>query len=77
MAKLKPRLALILFAGAALLAASWPHTSHATLTIKITQGLEGAQPIAIVPFGLQQGSQQHEGSQHPPQPPPQPSTTLL
>ena len=56
-AKLKSRLALILFAGAALIAASWPHTSHATLTIKITQGLEGAQPIAIVPFGLQQGSQ--------------------
>jgi TolB protein len=47
----------MLFAGAALIAASWPHTSHATLTIKITQGLEGAQPIAIVPFGLQQGSQ--------------------
>lgn len=57
-AKLKSRLALISFAGAALIAASWPHTSHATLTIKITQGLEGAQPIAIVPFGLQQGSQQ-------------------
>ena len=56
-AKLKLRLALMLFAGAALIAASWPHTSHATLTIKITQGLEGAQPIAIVPFGLQQGSQ--------------------
>lgn len=56
-AKLKSRLALISFAGAALIAASWPHTSHATLTIKITQGLEGAQPIAIVPFGLQQGSQ--------------------
>ena len=56
-AKLKSRLALILFAGAALIAVSWPHTSHATLTIKITQGLEGAQPIAIVPFGLQQGSQ--------------------
>jgi TolB protein len=57
-AKLKSRLALISFAGAALIAAAWPHTSHATLTIKITQGLEGAQPIAIVPFGLQQGSQQ-------------------
>lgn len=57
-AKLKSRLALISVAGAALIAAAWPHTSHATLTIKITQGLEGAQPIAIVPFGLQQGSQQ-------------------
>ena len=31
--------------------------SHGTLTIKITQGLEGAQPIAIVPFGVDGGAQ--------------------
>lgn len=56
-AKLKLRLAPLLIPGAVLLAASWSHTSSATLTIKITQGIEGAQPIAIVPFGLQPGSQ--------------------
>lgn len=55
--KLNPRLALMLIAGAALLAASWPRPSDATLTIKITQGIEGAQPIAIVPFGVPPGSQ--------------------
>jgi TolB protein len=43
-------------AGAAFLAASWPDTGNATLTIKITQGIEGAQPIAIVPFGVKPGS---------------------
>ena len=57
-AKLNRRLAPLLFAGCAFLAAPWAHaTSHAVLTIKITQGIEGAQPIAIVPFGLQPGSQ--------------------
>jgi len=55
--KLNHRLAPFLVVGAALLAASWSHTSYAELTIKITQGIEGAQPIAIVPFGLQPGSQ--------------------
>jgi TolB protein len=51
------RLALALLACAALFATSWPDTTHAVLTIKITQGIEGAQPIAIVPFGLQPGAQ--------------------
>jgi len=55
-AKLNFRMAPFLIAGAALLAASWAQTSHATLTIRITQGIEGAQPIAIVPFGVQSGS---------------------
>lgn len=54
--KLNLPMALILIAGAALLAAFWSQTGHATLTIKITQGIEGAQPIAIVPFGVQPGS---------------------
>ena len=57
MTMLDRRLVLILIAGATLMAASWPHPSHAILTIKITQGLEGAQPIAIVPFGVQAGAQ--------------------
>ena len=56
-ATLNRRLVSFLIAGAALIAASWSHASHATLTIKITQGLEGAQPIAIVPFGFQAGAQ--------------------
>ncbi len=52
------RLAPILIATSALLATPWAHaTSHSVLTIRITQGIEGAQPIAIVPFGLQPGSQ--------------------
>ena len=55
--KLNSRLALTLIAGAALLAASWPGPGYAILTIKITQGIEGAQPIAIVPFGVAAGSQ--------------------
>ncbi len=55
-AKLKLRLTPIVIAGAAFLAASWPDTGNATLTIKITQGIEGAQPIAIVPFGVKPGS---------------------
>jgi TolB protein len=50
------RMTPILIAGTALLAVFWSQTSHATLTIKITQGIEGAQPIAIVPFGVQAGS---------------------
>ena len=61
------RLAPFLVVGAALLAASWSHTSYAELTIKITQGIEGAQPIAIVPFGVQPGSQ----------PPPQDLATII
>jgi TolB protein len=55
-AKLKYRLAPLLIAGAALLSAFWPHAGNATLTIKITQGIEGAQPIAIVPFGSKPGA---------------------
>lgn len=55
-AKLKLRLTPIVIAGAAFFAASWPGASNATLTIKITQGIEGAQPIAIVPFGVKPGS---------------------
>jgi len=66
-AKMNRRLAPILIAGAALLAASWSHTSHAELIIKITQGIEGAQPIAIVPFGVRPGSQ----------PPPQNIATII
>lgn len=31
-----------------------PVTGHAQLTVRITQGLEGAQPIAVVPFGFDQ-----------------------
>lgn len=54
--KMNRRLAPLLVACAVLLAASWPDTSHATLTIRITQGIEGAQPIAIVPFALGPGS---------------------
>jgi TolB protein len=54
--KLNRRLAPLLIAYAALLAASWPDTSYATLTIKITQGIEGAQPIAVVPFAVRPGS---------------------
>jgi TolB protein len=57
MTMLDRRPVLFLIAGAALIAASWPHLGHAILTIKITQGLEGAQPIAIVPFGFQAGAQ--------------------
>ena len=38
------------------LAALWTGDARAVLTIKITHGLEGAQPIAIVPFGLPPGS---------------------
>ena len=57
-AKLNRRLTPLLIAGYALLAAPWAHAAgQAVLTIKITQGIEGAQPIAIVPFGLQPGSQ--------------------
>ena len=56
-AKLNRRLAPLLIACAVLLTASWPHTSHAVLTIKITQGIEGAQPIAVVPFGLPPGAE--------------------
>lgn len=51
------RLVLALLACTAWLAALWPHATHAVLTIRITQGIEGAQPIAIVPFGLQPGAQ--------------------
>ncbi|NIM27084.1 MAG: Tol-Pal system beta propeller repeat protein TolB [Gammaproteobacteria bacterium] len=40
-----------------MLMASLPRTGHAVLTIRITQGIEGALPIAIVPFGLQAGAQ--------------------
>jgi TolB protein len=54
--KLNRRLAPLLIAYAALLAASWPDTSYATLTIKITQGIEGAQPIAVAPFAVRPGS---------------------
>jgi len=54
--KLNRRLASLLVACAFLLAVSWPDTSHATLTIKITQGIEGAQPIAVVPFAVGPGS---------------------
>lgn len=50
------RLAPLIIASAVVLAALWPHASNATLTIKITQGIEGAQPIAIVPFGVRPGS---------------------
>ncbi|MDX1434127.1 MAG: Tol-Pal system beta propeller repeat protein TolB [Gammaproteobacteria bacterium] len=39
------------------LAATWIGEARAVLTIKITQGLEGAQPIAIVPFATAQGAQ--------------------
>lgn len=67
MMNLNRRLAPFLVAGATLLAASWSHTSHAELTIKITQGIEGAQPIAIVPFGVKPGSQ----------PPPQDIATII
>jgi TolB protein len=56
-AKLNHRLVQVLFVCTALLAASWPETGHAVLTIKITQGIEGAQPIAIVPFSVQPGAQ--------------------
>lgn len=54
--KLNRRLAPLLVACAFLLAVSWPDTSYATLTIKITQGIEGAQPIAVVPFAVPPGS---------------------
>jgi TolB protein len=53
---LNRRLAHLVVASAVLLVASWPLTSHATLTIKITQGIEGAQPIAVVPFAVGPGS---------------------
>ena len=53
---LNRRLVSFLIAGVALMAAFWPPMSHGTLTIKITQGLEGAQPIAIVPFGVDAGA---------------------
>ena len=46
----------MLAASAALATAPWPRTADAVLTIRITQGIEGAQPIAIVPFGLQPGA---------------------
>ena len=67
MMNLNRRLAPFLIAGATLLAASWSHASYAELTIKITQGIEGAQPIAVVPFGVQPGSQ----------PPPQDIATII
>ncbi len=31
--------------------ALWPRSSHALLTIEITQGAETGTPIAVVPFG--------------------------
>ena len=55
-ANLYPRLMTILIACATLLAVAWPGPSHGTLTIRITQGIEGAQPIAVVPFGISQGA---------------------
>ena len=33
------------------------HSAHAVLNIEITQGIEGAVPIAVVPFGWQVPSQ--------------------
>ncbi len=39
--------ALMLILGVAL----WPRSSHALLTIEITQGAETGTPIAVVPFG--------------------------
>ncbi len=39
---------LLIFAG-------WHGAAHARLTIEITGGAEGAQPIAVVPFGISEG----------------------
>ena len=44
------RLARGAFVLMLVLAAAWTEIAHATITIKITQGIEGAQPIAVVPF---------------------------
>lgn len=55
-AKLNRRIAPVFIACAALIAATWSQSGHAELTIRITQGIEGAQPIAIVPFGLAPGA---------------------
>ena len=62
-----PRYCLSSLFAVFLLAAALP--AQAVLTIRITQGIEGAQPIAIVPFGLQGA----EGTAAPPTPPPQAS----
>jgi len=50
------RLVLVLALCTALVTTSWPRAADAVLTIRITQGIEGAQPIAIVPFGLTPGA---------------------
>lgn len=55
-AKLNHRIAPFFIACAALLAAAWSQSGYAELTIRITQGIEGAQPIAIVPFGVPPGT---------------------
>ncbi len=48
------------FAAFALLAMLWPVSSHAILTIEITQGVDTGIPVAIVPFTF-------EGAGKPPQ----------
>jgi len=55
-AKLNLRIAPFFIGCTALMAAIWSQSGYAELTIRITQGIEGAQPIAIVPFGLQPGA---------------------
>jgi len=45
----------LLLGGMAVCAALFAANARAVLTIKITQGAEGAQPIAVVPFGWSGG----------------------
>ena len=51
-----------------------PPAAQAVLEIKITQGIEGAQPVAIVPFGWQGPP---EGPPAPCPPPEQPPTRTI
>jgi TolB protein len=53
----KYRLLWAAMASILVLCSSWPASAQAVLTIKITQGVEGAQPIAIVPFAHQSAAE--------------------